>query len=351
MGNSRRDRIIVATIATVILVGVTTFALYAIFTGTSDDPQTTFAPQSDNTQKIQDLYVIVWWLAGGVFVVILSATLIFAIVFRERPGGEAKQIHGNTRLEIVWTLVPVLILVVMAIPTFRVIVETTGDPPDDAIEVIATGHQWWFEFEYTESGVVTANELHVPAGRAVSVLLRSDDVIHSFWVPQLAGKVDMVPGHENRLWFTPNNDAVRDEPYLGQCAEFCSTSHANMRFRVYVDTPEDFAAWLVKQAADRVEPSEGLATAGEQVFTTNACIGCHTIRGTIAAGQIGPDLTHVGGRGTIAAGILDNTADNLTAWLRNPPLQKPGVIMPRAADLGLTDDEIKSVVAYLLGLD
>lgn len=351
MGNSRRDRIIVAIIATVILVGVTTVALYAIFVGTNDDPQTTFAPRSDNTQRVQDVYLIVWWLAGAVFVGILSLTLIFAIVFRERPGGEAQQIHGNSRLEVVWTLIPVLIVVAMAVPTFDVIIDTTDDAPDGALEIIATGHQWWFEFEYVEAGVITANELHVPAGQAVNVRLRSDDVIHSFWAPQLTGKVDMVPGHENSLWFTPDEDAVRDEPYLGQCAEFCSTSHANMRFRVYVDTPEDFAAWLEQQSADRVEPAEGAAAAGEQVFTSSACIGCHTIRGTVAAGQIGPDLTHVGGRGTIAAGILDNTPENLTAWLRNPPREKPGVIMPAAADLGLTDEQIANLVAYLSGLD
>jgi cytochrome c oxidase subunit 2 len=351
LGNSRRDRIIVAIIATVILVGVTTVALYAIFVGTNDDPQTTFAPQSENTQRVQDVYLIVWWLAGAVFVGILSLTLIFAIVFRERPGGEAQQIHGNSRLEVVWTLIPVLIVVAMAVPTFDVIIKTTDDPPEGALEIVATGHQWWFEFEYTEAGVVTANELHVPAGQAVSVRLRSDDVIHSFWAPQLTGKVDMVPGHENNLWFTPDEDAVRDEPYLGQCAEFCSTSHANMRFRVYVDTPEDFAAWLAEQGADRVEPAQGAAATGEQIFTSNACIGCHTIRGTTAAGQIGPDLTHVGGRGTIAAGILDNTPENLTAWLRNPPREKPGVIMPAAADLGLSDEEIANLVAYLSGLD
>ena len=351
MGNSRRDRIIVAIIATVILVGVTTLALYFIFVGTNDDPQTTFAPQSDNAQRVQDVYNFIWWLAGGVFVAILSITLIFAIVFRERPDGEALQTHGNTRLEIVWTLVPVLIVVAIAVPTFDVILDTTGDPPPDALEIVATGHQWWFEFEYTEAGVVTANELHVPAGQAVNMVLRSDDVIHSFWAPQLTGKVDMVPGHENSLWFTPDEDAVRAEPYLGQCAEFCSTSHANMRFRIYVDTPEDYAAWLANEAAERAEPSEGAASAGEQIFTTNACIGCHTLRGTNAAGTIGPDLTHIGGRGTIAAGILDNTPENLTAWLRNPPRQKPGVIMPPAADLGLSSEEIASLVAYLSGLE
>jgi cytochrome c oxidase subunit 2 len=337
---------------------VTTVALYAIFLGTNDDPQTTFAPVSDNAESVQKLYIFVWWLAGGVFVAILSITLIFAIVFRERPDGEALQIHGNSRFEVVWTLIPVLIVVSIAIPTFGVIVDTTGDPPDDALEIVATGHQWWFEIEYPEAGIVTANELHVPAGKPVNIRLFSDDVIHSFWAPQLTGKVDMIPGHENNLWFTPNEDAARAEPYLGQCAEFCSTSHANMRFRIYVDTPEDFAAWQAKEIADRQEPTGEMAIAGEQVFLSNACIGCHTIRGTTATvGMVGPDLTHVGGRGTIAAGILDNNAVNLEAWLRNPPRQKPGVIMPGSSptapepNLGLTDEEIDALVAYLSGLE
>ena len=220
---------------------------------------------------------------------------------------------------------------------------TTGDAPDDSLEVVATGHQWWFEFEYPGLGVTTANELHIPVGQSVNVELRSTDVIHSFWVPRLSGKVDMVPGHDNRLWFTPEEPGV----FLGQCAEFCGTSHANMRFRVFVDTQEDFDAWVAQQAADALPPEGELATAGQTIATT-ICAACHTIRGTNAAGQIGPDLTHVGSRTTIASGILENTPENLRAWITNPPAEKPGSLMPV---LPLTDEQIVQVSEYLLGLD
>src|SRR5690606_18489268 len=154
----------------------------------------------------------------------------------ERPGREARQIHGNTRLEVVWTILPVVVLAAIAAPTFNTIRDITGAAPDGALEVVATGHQWWFEFEYPEQGFITANEMHIPVGRAVDITLLSNDVIHSFWVPRLMGKVDMVPGHANRLWFTPEEPGV----YLGQCAEFCGLSHANMRFRVVVHSEEDF---------------------------------------------------------------------------------------------------------------
>ena len=229
---------------------------------------------------------------------------------------------------------------------------------DDALEVTAVGRQWWFEFVYHGLGpdggdLVTANELHLPAGRAVFVNLRAEDVIHSFWVPQLAGKVDMVPGHENDLWFTPNVDAVREEAYLGQCAEFCGTSHANMRFRVFVDSPADFEAWVANENADGAEPTSDLARQGQEIFLRSACIGCHTVKGTTAPGVIGPSLTHVGNRSTIAAGILDNDVDSLVAWISNPDREKPGVdpeddgrFMPAFENL-LSREEIRAIAAYL----
>ena len=330
-------------------VAVGALLLIAVVLLSCSDPQTTTDPKSDNTETIQSVYLLITILAVIVMVGVLSAILVLSIAFRERPGREAKQFHGNTRLEILWTLIPVVIVVIISVPTFAAIAKNSADPPDDALRVIATGHQWWFEFEYPDEGVVTANELHIPVDRAISVTLLSDDVIHSFWIPQLVGKVDIVPGHANSLWFTPNE--VRDEAYLGQCAEFCGTAHANMRFRVYVDTPEDFAAWLELQRSEAAEPDGEQVRVGQELFLTNACIGCHTIRGTAAAGVIGPDLTHVGGRATIASGILDNTEPgDLERWIANPNREKPGVVLMPAVEEQLTAEEIAAIATYLRSL-
>ena len=336
-------RALTLSAVSVIVVLILSAILWVIFAGSADHLQTTFNPKSDNAIKIHDVYTLVWILAGIVMAAVLALTLAFSLVFRERPGGKAaSHIHGNPKLEVIWTLIPVIIGLLIAIPSFQVILDTTGDAPDGAIEIVATGHQWWFEFEYPDEGLVTANELHIPVGRPVNIELRSVDVIHSFWVPQLSGKVDMVPGHNNRLWFTPNTPGE----YYGQCAEFCGTSHANMRFRVVVDSEADYAAWVAAQTSDAQVAEGELAQAGEGIATT-ICAACHTIRGTGAAGVIGPDLTHVGSRGLIASGIVDNDAEGLAEWLTNPPEVKPGSKMP---NLNLSGDQIEQLVAYLQGL-
>ena len=186
---------------------------------------TTTDPQSDFTETVHGVYVIVTILASIVFVVVLATILALAIVFRERPGREARQFHGNTRLEIIWTIIPVAIVAIIAVPTFFAIADTTNPPPEDAITIEVTGHQWWFEFNYVDEGLITGNEIHIPTGQPVSFVLESADVIHSFWIPQLVGKMDLVPGHTTGLWFTANDDAARSEAYLGQCAEFCNHPH------------------------------------------------------------------------------------------------------------------------------
>jgi len=298
--------------------------LLVLFTACSD-PMTTIEPKSDFTEAIQGVYEIVFWLSMFVFVAIMLITLWLAVRYRERPGRVANQIHGNTRLEVLWTIIPVAIVLVMLVPTWQVIADTTATPPDDSMVIEATGKQWWFEFKYPELGITTANELHLSVDRPAHVKLYSDDVIHSFWIPQLAGKVDMVPGHENDLWFTPDADSVREEAYLGQCVEFCGASHANMRFRVYVHTAEEFDAWVQNELADAVEPTSELGQLGATLFVVR-CAECHTIRGTAASiADFGPDLTHVGSRETIAAGILDNNIDNLVDWISNPAEIKPGI--------------------------
>ena len=319
------------------------FLLLANGAAACSGPQTTIDPKSDFADSVHGVYTIVFWLAAIVFVVVLAAVLAISLAFRERPGRAARQFHGNTRLEVLWTLIPVVIVVIIAVPTIKAIADTSGNPPEEALEIVVTGHQWWFEFRYTGLGITTGNEIHLPVDRAASFKLRSADVIHSFWIPQLVGKMDMVPGHENALWFTPNEPGT----YLGQCAEFCGLSHANMRFRVIVDTAADFQAWVANEQADRTEPATDALAAGEQLFLTNACIGCHTIQGTAAAGDLGPNLTHVGARTTIAAGIMENTQENLIRWISNPDGEKPGVVLMPASEEQLSRDQIASIAAYL----
>jgi cytochrome c oxidase subunit 2 len=319
------------------------FLLLALGAAACSDPQTTIDPKSDYADSVHGVYTIVFWLAAIVFVVVLAMVLAFSLAFRERPGREARQFHGNTRLEALWTLIPVVIVVIISVPTIKAIVDTSGSPPDDAVEIEVIGHQWWFEFRYTGLDITTANEIHLKVDQAVSFKLRSTDVIHSFWIPQLAGKMDIVPGHENEIAFTPNEPGT----YRGLCAEFCGLSHANMRFRVIVDTAADFEAWVANEQAGRTEPATDALAAGEQLFLSNACVGCHTIQGTAAAGQIGPDLTHVGARTTIAAGILDNTQENLIRWISNPDREKPGVVLMPAFEKQLSGDQIASIAAYL----
>ena len=345
MGRARPGRT-VTIIVSLVIVGLVTWGIYAAFASSAATPQTTFRPLSNHASRAHEVYVLIFVLAGIVFVGIMALTLIFSLLFRERPGQTAMQFHGNARLEVVWTLIPVLIVVAMAVPTFATIHDTTGAAPDNALQVTAIGHQWWFEFQYPELGIVTANELHIPVDRPVNITLESKDVIHSFWVPQLAGKIDMVPGHTNRLWFTPNE--ARPEPFLAQCAEFCGLSHANMRFRVFVRTTADFDAWAKATAADRPAPATDVMKAGEQQFATSGCVGCHTVSGNpTAQGKVGPDLTHFGSRTTMAAGTLDQNDESLRRWLANPQSVKPGSLMP---NLHLSADAMDKLVPYLEGL-
>lgn len=343
MGRSGPGRIIAIVVSLLITAAVTAILWYwfrdsALLGG---DLMSTFEPASENAERIQGIYILIFWLAGAVFVGVLAVTLIFALMFREKEGVEASQIHGNSRLEVLWTFIPVVIVVVMAVPTFNTIVDLEGDAPEGSLEVVARGYQWWFEFEIPELGLVTANELHLPVDRPVNIRLESADVIHSFWVPRLMGKKDMVPGHVNEIWFTPNQVGE----FRGQCAEFCGLSHANMRFRVIVDSAEDFDAWVANETASVEASTDEAIAAGMQQFTQSGCIGCHTIRGNdLAAGQAGPDLTHVGSRSTIASGILPNTPEALHEWLSNPPAVKPGSLMP---NLNLSDEEIGRLVTYL----
>jgi len=303
----------------------------------------TLAGKSDVARAQLSVYAIITWAVAIIGLIVFAALAWVLLRYRDRGRPDLPpQTRGHTLLEISWTVAPAIVLLVIAIPTIQVIFRTAGTAtPKEALEVTVRGWQWWWEFRYPALDVVTANELHVPSGRTVVLRLEGPDVLHSFWVPQLGGKRDVVPGRANVMVLTPN--APGD--YWGQCAEFCGTSHANMRFRVVVNTPEDFERWAAAQKAPPAEP-DGLAAEGKTVFAANSCVGCHTIRG-VSAGLLGPDLTHFGGRKMMMAGLRPNTPANLVAWIKNPTALKPGAKMPAVR---LTDAQARAVAAYLTGL-
>ena len=303
-------------------------------------PQTTLEPKSAIAGEVDHLLRdIVFWVV--VIFVIVEGGLVFTVVrFRRRAGGPApKPIHGNTPLEITWTLIPAIILAFIAVPTVKTIFRV-ADVPKNALEVRVTGHQWWWEFNYPQLGVTTANELHLPLDRPVAFTLESVDVIHSFWVPAFSGKRDVIPGRTNHMWFAP---AAAGE-FPGQCAEFCGASHANMMFKVFVQPKADFDAWVARQKAPVPPPdSTSLAAKGLTVFTHGQCVACHMIDG-VSYGVIGPNLTKVSTRTTIAAGMYENTPDNLKAWIQNAPKHKPGSLMP---NMNLSDADVEALAAFL----
>jgi cytochrome c oxidase subunit 2 len=304
----------------------------------------TLVAASDMARDVLALYGLITWICVGIAALVFTLLTYVLIRFRERPGVPLPaQTHGQPLLEIAWTLGPAIVLLIIAIPTIQVIFRTqTQAKPRDAIEIVVRGYQWWWEFQYPALGVVTANELVVPAGRRVVFELEGPDVIHSFWVPKFGGKRDVVPGRHNTLALTPSAPGE----FWGQCAEFCGAAHANMGMRVTVHAPDRFDAWVNAQRAPAVEPSGEPANVGRAIFARSACVGCHTIRG-ISAGTLGPDLTHFGSRATLAAGMLPNTPENVVKWVRDAPAIKPGVKMP---PFTFTDGEAQALAAYLTAL-
>jgi cytochrome c oxidase subunit 2 len=309
-----------------------------------DGPMSTLVARSDLNRAILSVYAIITWACVLIAAVVFAALALVLVRSRERPGvpGLPRQVRGHTGLELTWTIAPALVLLVIAIPTIQVIFRTqTAAVPANALEVTVRGWQWWWEFRYPRHDVVTANELHLPVGRPVVLSLEGPDVIHSFWVPQLGGKRDVIPGRLARITLTPE----RTGEYWGQCAEFCGASHALMGLRVIVEEPAAFERWLAAQAAPPAEP-EGLAAEGKALYVRSACVGCHAIRG-VSAGALGPDLTHFGSRALFGAGLWPTTPEHVVAWLKDPPALKPGAKMP---SLNLSDAEARALAAYLTGL-
>ena len=310
----------------------------------AENPQTAFNPRSDYANQGLDLFVLTIIMGVGVGVLVEAVLIWAAIRYRRRSGDPLPpQIHGSTIIEVVWTTLPVIAVGFILFETLPVIFGTQAPAPPSSMDVDVIGHQFWWEFQYPNSNVVTANELHLPVGQTANLVLKSEDVIHSFWIPALGGKRDAFPGHTNYIWMTPNS--VGEFP--GQCYQLCGYSHGNMRERAVIESPSDFQAWLTSQQQPAAQPTDPTAAEGGQLFQTRGCAACHTIAGTPAQGKVGPNLTHVASRGVIAGSILQNTPQELRAWLKDPPGIKPGSIMP---NLGLNDHELDVLVAYLQSL-
>ncbi|MGK2961850.1 MAG: cytochrome c oxidase subunit II [Gemmatimonadaceae bacterium] len=371
--------------------GFIALAALALAACAGEYPNTTFEPRSEFARSIDFLWDRLLLLGTIVFVLVELALIYVIFRYRRRPNDDTTppQTHGNALLEVTWTLIPAVILIFIAVPTVRVIFETQSKVAAGALEIEVIGHQWWWEFKYPEYNIVTANEIYLPVGRTVNFKLTSADVIHSFWVPQLAGKRDVVTNRTNYIWFTPDS-TLGPSVWNGFCTEYCGASHANMRFRVFTVRPEQFESWVAGQkqpaafgavaaAAGSVVPgadsipapapigdgataqlaagytfpehqpefayarpnsalprgltfSKGLtgnAARGMQAYNTTACIGCHVITGNpMSVGVIGPNLTHFGSRSTIGAGSFPNTPAYLALWLKNTRAMKPGSIMP-----------------------
>lgn len=307
-------------------------------------PTSVFRGDSPQAQAIAKLFYFDLVMAAVIFATVAALVFYVAVRFRERPGAlEPKQDQGNEKLETLWTIVPGLILLVFMVETARTMNIVNPPVTKRTPNVTVIAHQWWWEYRYPGSGVVTANELHMIAGADWLLEVLSADVIHDFWVPDLGAKVDAIPGHPNYLWIDPR----RQGTYLGTCAEFCGLQHALMGIRVMVQSAADFRAWEQSQLQVPEVPTQGLAAVGARLFRERTCRNCHAIAGTEAAGRVGPDLTHLAGRETLGAGVLSNTPNQLVKWLMDPQRYKPGCNMP---NLHLTETEARDLAAYLEAL-
>lgn len=369
-----------AALFPLILVAFT--AILAACTPSHD--QSTFDAAGPIARTQADLFIFIFWMAVAVFILVEGALVYSVFRYRWRRNGDNKiprQVHGNTRLEITWTIIPAFVLLAIAVPTVKAIYDHAEPPTDrgEPLEIIAIGHQWWFEFRYPSLEIVTANELHIPTDRPIVVTLQSQDVIHSFWIPKLAGKLDMVPLNDNQFWFL----AERTGMFYGQCAEFCGVAHAHMRFRVFASPEDEFKDWVTAMRTPPDEPEPGSpAAAGKTTFLAN-CSMCHTIDSYRAGGYgddiaaqdarwasfveqaeesplvSGPNLTHLATRNTLAAGVIPLNDENLRTWIKNPNSIKQGTRMQanaavydtRNSHVGLTDQEVDNLVTYLLSLE
>ena len=319
-----------------------------------------FDPASPPAEWIRNVAFLVFAITGFIFVVVEGVLLYCLLRFRRSPAAgtaEPPQVYGSKPIEIAWTVGPLLIVFVLVLVSTRAIWQINADAPDprpgdDALFVTVVGRQWWWEYTYDHYngkplGFTTANELHVPAGdgsaaRPVYLTLKSADVCHSFWVPRLAGKTDLIPGRTNHMWFQTSAPGL----YVGQCAEFCGAQHANMLLRVVVDPPDEFDRWLDREKGDALKPpaDDRQAQEGQALLLRQSCVNCHRVRGVADKGTYAPDLTHLMSRETLGSGMIPKTHENLRKWVADPQQFKRGCLMPA---FGLSDHDADDIVHYL----
>ncbi len=309
-------------------------------------------PLGPQARASAEIYWIMFVCAIVVLAIVDGGLLYAGLKFRDRPGHVAKQFHGHNFLELLWTVVPTLMVISFSVLSFQKL-NVMNDTSGAGMTVNAAGQQWTWVMSYPKedrfklgdgSYLQAAQELHIPVSTKIHIQLSSKDVIHSFWVPNIGGKKDAVPGRATDLWI----QADRPGTYKGQCFEFCGTGHADMLITLVVHTPDDYASWAKSAVAEAGRLNDPATKKGRETFLSLACTGCHTVQGTTAAGKVGPDLSHVASKKSIAAGALSPVnEETLTRWIKNPPAVKPGTLMP---NLGLSDEQLHDIVQWLLTL-
>ncbi len=307
-----------------------------------------FDPASPQAEAIYDLFVQVLLISAGIFVIVSGLICVALLKFHAREG-QPEQDFGSHRKEIAWMVAPVIIVLWIGAISTKLVLTLNATPPmyassdagaQDTVDLIVTGHQWWWEIEYPGTDIVSANEIHIPTGKKLRVKVRSADVIHCFWVAQLARKIDAIPGHENYVWL----EASRSGIYQGRCAEYCGIQHAWMNFKVIAHAPEEYEQWKAREQSVPQPPEGQLAEAGKTLFMNLTCSQCHAISDTEATKSYAPNLTHVASRLELGAGVIENSPENLRTWLKNPQALKPGCKMP---NFKLNDEHLDQLVAYL----
>ncbi len=300
----------------------------------------TLDPRGPAAERIADLWWFMFWTATAIFVGVMGL-LLWALFRRRSEQTTAGRSFGGLGLIVGGGIVlPVIVLSVLFGLTLMTLRSLTVDARSTTLTVEVAGQQWWWEVRYPDQQFVTANQIHIPVGQPVRLLLTSRDVVHNFWVPQLHGKMDLLPGQTNVFWLQADEPGV----YRGVCAEYCGLQHAKMEFLVVAEPADEFAAWLARQQEHAAAPADRLAQEGQQIFLRSGCVSCHAVRGTNATSTVGPDLTHLASRRTLAAGVLDNNRGNLAGWIMNPQTIKPGNKMPPTQ---LTAEELLALLAYL----